>query len=98
MHDLQGLARRVGGCMGVRQCLAELTRDEGAQPRWRGRLLLLGAPLEPRRQALAIDVLHRQEVAAVDLSEIENRDDVAMHEPSADARLVEEHLNEAPLL
>ena len=49
-------------------------------------------------QVLALDVLHRDEVRAVDLPDVEDLDDVRVRERGRDARLVEEHLDERLVL
>ena len=47
---------------------------------------------DDRRQILARQVLHADEVVAVDLAELVRRDDVRVLEPRRDPRLVQEHL------
>ena len=47
---------------------------------------------DDRREILARQVLHADEVLAVDLAELVGRDDVRVLEPRGDPRFVEEHL------
>ena len=47
-----------------------------------------------RAKVLAVHVLHRDEVSAVDLPDVEDLDDVRVRERGRDARLVEEHVDE----
>ena len=49
-------------------------------------------------EVLAVDVLHRDEVRAVDLPDVEDLDDVRVRERRRDARLVEQHLDERAVL
>ena len=53
---------------------------------------------DDRAQVLAVDVLHRDEVLAVDLTDVEDLDDVRVRERRRDARLVQEHLDERAVL
>ena len=53
---------------------------------------------DDRAQVLAVDVLHRDEVLAVGLPDVEDLDDVRMRERRRDARLVEQHLDERAVL
>ena len=46
------------------------------------------------RERNALEVLHRDEVAAVDLAELEHLADVRMRDLRGDPRLVEEHRDE----
>ena len=60
-------------------------------------LALLRA-LEQRREVHARDVLHRDEVRALGLAEVEHLHDVRVRERDRDLRLVDEHLDEARVL
>lgn len=54
-------------------------------------------PREPFER-LAVEVLHREVVGAVGLPEVEHRADVGVIELRREARFVEEHFDEAPVL
>jgi DNA/RNA-binding domain of Phe-tRNA-synthetase-like protein len=56
--------------------------------------LALAARAQEREQRLALEVLHRDEVAAVRVSEVVDIDDVRMLDHRGDARLGEEHVDE----
>ena len=60
--------------------------------------LLLPHRADDRADVLAVDVLHRDEVRAVDLPDVEDLDDVGVRERRGDARLVEQHVDERLVL
>ena len=62
------------------------------------RLLELAQPVLDLEQVLAPDVLHRDEVRAVDPAELEDLTDVRVRELTGDLRLVDEHLDEVAVL
>src|SRR4029079_4270300 len=72
-------------------------RDE---PSHRGRYvpLRLSQPVLDLEQILAPDVLHRDEVRAVDAAELEDLADVRVGELPGDLRLIDEHLDEVAVL
>src|SRR4029079_2449864 len=72
-------------------------RDE---PSHRGRYvrLPLAQAIGDLEQILAPDVLHRDEVRAVDAAELEDLADVRVRELPGDLRLVDEHLDEVAVL
>ena len=59
---------------------------------------LLGELCLHGEQRLALDVLHRDEEALVDLSELEDLNQVRVREQAAELRLVDEHLDERAVL
>ena len=56
---------------------------------------MISAGLHQAHQVDAVDVLHREEVGLVDLTEVEELDDVGVVEAEADLRLGDELLDEA---
>ncbi len=61
-------------------------------------LLDLAKPVLDLEQILAPDVLHRDEVRAVDAAELEDLADVRVRELPGDLRLIDEHLDEVAVL
>ena len=98
MNDVQRRSVEVALLVRVREAGADAEHD-------RERVLhreLDGAaglhPPDDGAQVLAVNVLHRDEVGAVDHAEVEDLHDVRMRERGRDARLVEEHLDERLVL
>src|SRR5678815_3571766 len=91
MDDLERAAQRIALAVRVVESFEDL-RDGEARHRDRHRLLDLAEPVLDLEQILAPDVLHRDEVRAVDPAELEDLADVRVRELTGDLRLVDEHL------
>ena len=98
MHDVERRSVQVALLVRVRERGADTEHD---RERVLHRELGRGAPLHLAHdgaQVLALNVLHRDEVGAVDHAEVEHLHDVRVRERRRDARLVEEHLDEPLIL
>ena len=71
----------------------DLVRDERGH-RHRAEQVLLAQLAHQRLHVAAAQVLHREEVVAADVAEVEHLDDVRVAEQRADARLLHEHVDE----
>ena len=89
-----GLPRSSSARVRVVQPLAHLDRDVAARTAVGSDGMPSARALEHLRERLAVDELHREEVLAVDLSEVEDLGDVAVGEAHHDPRLVDEHPDE----
>ena len=97
VHDLERAAERVPFAVRVVETLEDLGDGE-ARHRHRHLLLDLAEPVLDLEQILAPDVLHRDEVRAVDPAKLEDLADVRVGELPGDLRLVDEHLDEVAVL
>ncbi len=79
--------------MGVVEALADL-HDDVASLLDGHDLALAAQAVEDRAQVLAVDVLERDEITVVDLTEVEDLGDVRVLELHGDLRLVDEHRDE----
>ena len=95
VHEAERLAVGADARVRVVQPGQRVGDDAAGEPERRARLPLLGRFANERAQVLAVDELHGDEVLLVELAEVEDLDDVRMVEARRDARLVEEHLDEA---
>jgi hypothetical protein len=89
VHDLQGVARLVGGPVGVEQAQGRVVGDRRRQPLGQPLFGQLGG-LRQNRQIGAADVLHGQEVHASIFTDVVDRHHVGVVEPGRGAGLVEE--------
>jgi hypothetical protein len=73
-------------------------RDHGQCLRQRDALVATGRGLQDAAHVLAVDVLHREEVAAVPLPDVVDLGDVRVLQRRRQPRLVEEHADEVAVL
>ena len=98
VDDVERRAVEIVLLVRVREARAHAEHDrEGVLERELEDALLLHLA-DDGAQVLAVDVLHRDEVLAVVLTDVEDLDDVRVRERRRDARLVEEHLDERAVL
>ena len=97
MHDLERTPEWIPLAMRVVETLEHL-RDRETRHRDRHRLLELAQPVLDLEQVLAPDIFHRDEVRAVDPTELEDLADVRVRELTGDLRLVDKHLDEVAVL
>ena len=92
VHELERLARHRAQLVGSVEPLGGV----GDQPPGRQRVeaLALAPGAQHGEQRLALEVLHRDEVAAIGLAEIVDVDDVRVLDQRCDSRLVEQHVDE----
>src|SRR5688572_30435049 len=86
VHDLERTPERIALAVRVVETLEHLG-DAEARHRDRHLHLVLAQPILDLEQILAPDVLHRDEVRAVDAAELEDLTDVRVRELSGDLRL-----------
>jgi hypothetical protein len=97
VNDLERTAERIALAVRVVESLEHLCDDEGRHLD-RHRLLGLAQAVLDLEQVLAPDVFHRDEVRAVDATELEDLADVRVRELTRDLRLIDEHLDEVAVL
>ena len=92
MHEAHRLAVRPAELVGV----VQRGRGVGAEPGDHRRRQPVGLAVEPEQLAGvdAVDVLHRDEVVGVDLSEVVDVDDVRVGQLRGELGFAEEHLEE----
>jgi hypothetical protein len=86
----------VGETVGVGEAARRL-RDDVSRQRGAGRALLAGRLAQHRRQRLALNQLHREEVLLAIVPDLHDAHDVRVIEQRSEPRLVEEHANELPV-
>jgi hypothetical protein len=93
VNDIQRVPALVSQPVGVIEPLEHFGAEPGGD-HLRNSLVLLPQCFGDLTQALAMHVLHRNEVGAVVLAQLEDLDDVGVLEDRCQPRLVEEHLDE----
>jgi hypothetical protein len=97
VHDAEGAAEFVAAGVGVGEAGRDLVGDVRGDDD--GDALAVAADgVDQAHEVLALDELHRQVEAAVDLAEVEDLDDVGVVEAEGDLRLVDEHPRELGLV
>jgi hypothetical protein len=87
----------IGEAVGIGEPAAGLTADVGDQL-WAGRPHGLPDRAHRLGQIVPADVLHRDEVFAVDGAQLEDVDDVRVGQSRRELRLLDEHLDEAGIV
>ena len=93
MNDVHALAVGAHQIVRIAEAGRDLVRDE-RRDRHRAEQVLPAQLPHQRLHVAAAQVLHRQEVVAADISEVEDLNDVRVAEQRVDARFLHEHVDE----